>query len=50
MVKIILNAFFRFISKDILKRANSSILIKDGIARATFASKKPGISGTKIKV
>lgn len=50
MAKIILNAFFRFVFKYILKQGISSILINDGVPRATFGNNKSEINVTKIKV
>ena len=50
MVKIILNAVFRFIFKCTLKQGISSILINDVIQRETFGNTKSAINVTRIKV
>lgn len=50
MVKTILKAFFRFISKDSLSQGISSVLINDGILRATFGGNTSGVILTQIKV
>lgn len=50
MAKIMLNAFLKFSFKYTLKTGIFSILINDGIPRATFGNNKSGINVTKIKV
>ena len=50
IVKIILNAFFRFISNGSLNQGISSILINGGVPKAAFGSNKSEINETKTNV